>query len=242
MIQIGNRIFYVLLLATAACHGTSSSGSASGDTVKNSKLAMANPDVSLTLPSGFSSTVFAEGLGKARHITITSTGYVYVKLASSKNGNTIVRLIDKNGDGVSDEEVDFGSFKGTGIKEKNGWLYASSDQEVYRFKLNPDGTVANPAQPEKIITGLISRGEHEAKAFTLDNDGNIYVNIGAFSNSCQILDRKTGSLGMKPCPILDSAAGIWQFRADKLNQTYANGTRYATGLRNVVGIDWNLSL
>ncbi len=108
-----------------------------------------------------------------------------------------------------------------------------------RFKLNDDGTVVNPAQPEKIITGLISRGEHEAKAFTLDNDGNIYVNIGAFSNSCQISDRKTGSLGMKPCPILDSAAGIWQFRADKLNQTYADGTRYATGLRNVVGLDWN---
>ena len=72
-------------------------------------------------------------------------------------------------------------------------------------------------------------------------DGNIYVNIGAFSNSCQIEDRKTGSMGKKPCPVLDSAAGIWQFKADKLNQTYANGIRYATGLRNVVGLDWNTS-
>ena len=52
-------------------------------------------------------------------------------------------------------------------------------------------------------------------------------------------DRKTGSMGRKPCPILDSAGGIWQFKADKLNQTYADGTRYATGLRNVVGLDWN---
>jgi glucose/arabinose dehydrogenase len=99
--------------------------------------------------------------------------------------------------------------------------------------------VINPAQPEKIVTGLISRGEHEAKAFTLDNDGNIYVNIGAYSNSCQVADRQTGSPGLKPCPILDSAAGIWQFRADKLNQTYGDGARYATGLRNVVGLDWN---
>ncbi len=113
--------------------------------------------------------------------------------------------------------------------------------DVYRFKLNADGTVANPDQPEKIITGLIARGEHEAKAFTLDNNGNIYVNIGAYSNSCQIEDRKIGSMGKKPCPILDSAAGIWQFKADKLNQTYADGTRYATGLRNVVGLDWNTS-
>jgi glucose/arabinose dehydrogenase len=44
---------------------------------------------------------------------------------------------------------------------------------------------------------------------------------------------------MKPCPILDSAGGIWQFKADKPNQTYGTGVRYATGLRNVVGLDWN---
>jgi hypothetical protein len=29
------------------------------------------------------------------------------------------------------------------------------------------------------------------------------------------------------------------FKADKLNQTYKDGIRYATGLRNVVGLDWN---
>jgi glucose/arabinose dehydrogenase len=108
-------------------------------------------------------------------------------------GNTIARL------GILTEtawhqETDFGKFKGTGIGIKNGYLYASSDVDVFRFKLNEDGTVANPAQPEKIITGLISRGEHEAKAFALDNDGNIYVNIGAYSNSCQVADRQNGSL------------------------------------------------
>jgi glucose/arabinose dehydrogenase len=44
---------------------------------------------------------------------------------------------------------------------------------------------------------------------------------------------------MKPCPILDSAGGIWQFTANKPAQTYGEGVRYATGLRNVVGLDWN---
>jgi glucose/arabinose dehydrogenase len=239
MKQIGKIFYCLFLFAAFACHGTDAVGPGGNDSAKNQIRSSASPDVTLTLPSGFSATVFAEGLGKARHISVTASGYVYVKLASNKNGNTIVRLKDKNGDGKSDEEIDFGSFKGTGIKVKNGWLYASSDQEIYRFRMNADGTVVNPGQPEKIVTGLISRGEHEAKAFTLDNDGNIYVNIGAYSNSCQIEDRKTGSLGMKPCPILDSAGGIWQFRADKTNQTYANGIRYATGLRNVVGLDWN---
>ena len=241
MKQVRNSLFYIFLLIAATCQGSDAINTNGPDTGKVSKMTEPKADVSLTLPARFTASVFADGLGKARHITVSPSGYVYVKLASSKNGKTIVRLKDKNGDGISDEEIDFGNFKGTGIEVKNGYLYASSDVEVYRFKLNADGTVINTEQPEKIITGLIARGEHEAKAFTLDNNGNIYVNIGAFSNSCQIEDRKTGSLGKKPCPILDSAAGIWKFRADKLNQTYANGTRYATGLRNVVGLDWNTS-
>jgi glucose/arabinose dehydrogenase len=239
MKQIKNKLLIGMVLLATACHATVNSNPVGSDTDKLFKLTPSKPDVGLTLPSGFNATVFAAGLGKARHITVTPSGYIYVKLANNKKGNTIVRLKDQNGDGVADEELDFGSFKGTGIKEKNGWLYASSDQEVYRFKLNNDGTVANPDQPEKIITGLIARGEHEPKAITLDNSGNIYVNIGAYSNSCQIEDRKVGSMGRKPCPILDSAAGIWQFKVDKLNQTYADGVRYATGLRNVVGLDWN---
>jgi glucose/arabinose dehydrogenase len=241
MKQISNYVFYIFLLIAFNCQGAGIKNTSGSDTSKIKQTKEPKSDVSLTLPARFSATVFADGLGKARHITVTPSGYIYVKLASNKSGKTIVRLKDKNGDGISDEEIDFGTFKGTGIKVKNGYLYASSDEEIYRYKLNTDGTVINAEQPEKIVTGLISRGEHEAKAFTLDNNGNIYVNIGAFSNSCQIEDRKTGSLGKKPCPVLDSAAGIWMFKADKQNQTYANGTRYATGLRNVVGIDWNTS-
>ncbi|MGI9553052.1 MAG: PQQ-dependent sugar dehydrogenase, partial [Aurantibacter sp.] len=44
---------------------------------------------------------------------------------------------------------------------------------------------------------------------------------------------------MMPCPILDSAGGVWRFRIDKMMQSYGDGIRYATGLRNVVGLDWN---
>jgi glucose/arabinose dehydrogenase len=46
-------------------------------------------------------------------------------------------------------------------------------------------------------------------------------------------------MGIKGCPILDSAGGIWQFKADKADQTYGDGVHYAIGLRNVVGLDWN---
>ncbi len=53
------------------------------------------------------------------------------------------------------------------------------------------------------------------------------------------MDQDQGVSGINPCPILDSAGGIWKFKADRLNQGYGDGVRYATGLRNVVGFDWN---
>src|SRR6202022_1234526 len=133
----------------------------------------------------------------------------------------------------------FGNVPGTGMAIRNGYLYASSDEEVFRYKLDASNNVINPDKTEKIRTGLLSRGEHEAKAITLDYDGNLYVNVGAYSNACQLVDRTKGSPGQKPCPILDSAGGIWQFKADLPDQNYGNGVRYATGLRNVVGFDWN---
>ncbi len=211
-----------------------------GDTTKvNNKNSIPPADVTLKLPAGFKAAVFADGLGNARHLAVTSNGYVYVKLGRKKDGKTIYRLRDANGDGKAEEIVGFGDYTGTGIAVKNGYLYASSDEEVFRYKLDGDNKVIDPDKPEKIVTGLLSRHEHEAKAITLDNNGNLYVNIGAYSKACQVTDRTKGSPGMKPCPILDSAGGIWQFKADQQNQTYGNGARYATGLRNVVGLDWN---
>ncbi len=206
------------------------------------KLNAVKPDADnagLKLPQGFGALVVATGFGKARHIAVTAQGDIYVKLDNLYKNGGIVFLHDNNGDGKADVQNVFGKYTGTGMFIKNGYLYATSNTEVFRYRLDSNGHVINTAQPERIITGLIARNEHEAKAITLDNDGNIYVVVGAYSNACQVKDRTEGSPGMKPCPILDSAGGIWKFRTDKLNQTYGNGIRYATGLRNVVGLAWN---
>ena len=148
-----------------------------------------------------------------------------------RKGNSCVLHVEGN---KTTLKTSFAGFGGTGIAIKDGYLYASDNTEVYRYKLNDKNEVINPAQPERIVTGLLSRRMHEPKAICLDNDGNIYVNIGAYSNICSDFDpNKTG------CPIIDSAAGIWQFKVDKLNQSYGDGVHYAWGLRNVVGLAWN---
>jgi glucose/arabinose dehydrogenase len=196
-------------------------------------------DDALKLPEGFSAQIFADNVGAARHIAFTPQGNAYVKLNKLNNGNGIVLLLDQDKDGNAENRVSFGNYSGTGMVVKGSYLYASSDTDVYRYRLDDKGMVTNPAQPERIVTGLINRRQHASKSLALDNKGNLYVNIGAFSNACQEVDRTKGSKGRTPCPVLDSAGGIWQFSANKLNQTYGDGKRYATGLRNIVGLDWN---
>lgn len=195
---------------------------------------------SITLPEGFSSLVVADSLKSARHLVVNSNGDVYVKLEEAKDGKGIIRLRDTNNDGVADDISGFGNYGGTGIAIRDGYLYASSDDNVYRYKME-NNEASSSSKEEMIVEGLINKREHASKSIALDGKGFIYVNIGAPSNACQEKNREKGSPGMNPCPILDSAGGIWQFKVDKLNQHYGDGIRYATGLRNVVGLDWNSS-
>jgi glucose/arabinose dehydrogenase len=196
-------------------------------------------DTQLKLPAGFTAVTVVENFGGTRHLAIAPDGSIFVKLNRLKDGKGIYRLQDTNGDGKADKITGFGDYTGTGMAIREGYLYASSDEAVYRYKLDGGYNVVNPDNPETIVTGLLSRHEHEAKAITLDYSGNLFVNIGAYSNSCQLKDRQKGSQGQQPGPILDSAGGIWEFKADVPNQTYGDDHHYATGLRNVVGLDWN---
>lgn len=189
----------------------------------------------ISLPTGFKSMIIAENLGRARHLVVNSNGVVYVKLDKLKNGKGIIVI--KPGQTSTTSFDGFGNFTGTGISIKNGYLYASSNNAVYRYKMDANNPIPS-AERETIVSGL-AEGQHNSKSIVLDNKSNIYVNQGAPSNSCQVQDRTKGSPGIDPCPILEYAAGIWQYKADKLNQSLKDGVHYAKGIRNVVGLDWN---
>lgn len=197
-----------------------------------------NPNSELTLPKGFGSNVFATATGKARHMVVRSNGDVYVRLRSPEQGHCNVALRDSNQDGVADIQQYFGgSDCGTGMALKEPYLYTSSREKVYRTRLNDQ--LVPTAPPEVIVDQLGTPSTHDARSLALDNAGFIYVNIGAPSNACQTNDRKKGSLGQNPCPLLDSFAAIYRFRTDTLNQNKADGLRFASGIRNAVALDWN---
>ena len=122
------------------------------------------PKSALKLPGGFQVQVMADSLGAARHLAVAGNGLVYVKLAKLKNGKGIIVLQDLNGDGIADRETGFGNYIGTGIYVKDGWLYASSNTDVYRYRLNEKGEVIDTAHAEKIVTGLLDRHEHNSKS------------------------------------------------------------------------------
>jgi len=200
----------------------------------------------LSLPPGFHATVVHEGVGFARHIAIRDNGDLYVATRQppfvredpSKNVG-IVALRDTNADGKADVVEHFSEVRGTGLQFYKGMLYASNDVAVYRFRFKADELVPKAA-PETVIEGFVQERQHADKPFAFDDNGHIYVNVGAPANACQEKDRTPGSPGQRPCPLLERYGGIWQFNAEKTEQSQvADGTRYATGLRNAVALEWN---
>jgi glucose/arabinose dehydrogenase len=186
----------------------------------------------IKVPDGFTVAVVQEGLGTGRHLAVNG-GDIYI---AGRNG--LVAMRDTNGDGKVDVTTPFGDVKGTGIRLFRNWLYVSDDVGVYRYPLKK-GELAPTGARETVVSEFPRERQHSDKTFALDPKGGLYVNVGAPSNSCQEKDRQEGSLGLNPCPILEKYGGVWFFDGTKLDQTPANGRRYATGMRNAVAVEWN---
>jgi glucose/arabinose dehydrogenase/mono/diheme cytochrome c family protein len=202
----------------------------------------------LFLPDGFEALVVVDSIGRARHLTLTEDGDIYVKLrVPDKEGRGLVAIRDTTNDGKADIVEYFGDYEdtgnyGTGIDIYNGYLYFSTAGEVYRYKMDP-GALIPKGKPELILVDDYKNArfgyEHIAKPLAFDQKGNMYVPFGSPGDVCQEFNRRPGSPGMEPCPQLEWHGGIWKFDANKLNQTQEMGQRYATGIRSVVAMDWN---
>lgn len=197
--------------------------------------ACASPPDGLQLAEGWCATLAHEGVGPARHLVVDAQGDVYVRLRQGLGGG-IVALRDVDGDGRYEIERRFEDSGGTGILLHDGYLYASTAETVFRYRLRP-GELTPGSPRELVVSGLPGGHSHDSKSLAVDSDGWLYVNHGAPSNACQQRSRRPGSPGLDPCPQLAREAGIWRYRADQLGQTLADGERYATGIRNAVAID-----
>jgi glucose/arabinose dehydrogenase len=217
-------------------------GTDQGGTTRDSAAA-----VGITLPEGFTATIFADNLDRPRHIAVRDNGDVYVALRSGRqqivpenSEGGVAALRDTNGDGRSDRMERFGRGDvDTGLAIHDGYVYFSSATAVYALPLTND--LQPSGEPELVVTGFAdSGGGHTAKPMAFDGEGHLYVQAGVPSNSCQQQDRTPGSAGQTPCPQLERFGGVWRFSAASRNQDQVgDGIRYSTGHRNVVALEWN---
>jgi glucose/arabinose dehydrogenase len=212
-------------------------------------------DGDITLPPGFCASVFADEVGVARHIVVTPNGDVYVALenGNKSSGNStrmrgpkgrggMVALRDTDSDGRADiitRHVGDGSNSGIALREP--WLYISSVTSVLRYRLAPR-SLSPVGPPDTVVTGFPDTGGHSSRSLALDDSGNLFVNIGSDTNACWSAGTSGIPHGLDPCEELEVRAGIWRFDPGRLHQVYDVSQRYATGIRNAVGLAWNPSL
>lgn len=212
------------------------------------------PTAGLSLPAGFCASVFAQGLGRARHLAVATNGVVYVNTWRDQDyekgplaaGGFIVALRDTKGTGTADVVERFGppaakgGHGGTGIALYQDAVYAEETDRIERYRLRaPDIVPREP--PQVIVSGLPLGGDHPMRPFVIDADGQLYVDVASATNSCQERNRQRRSPGINPCTELNTRGGIWRFDANRSGQKFAPAARYATGIRNAEGLAVDVS-
>jgi glucose/arabinose dehydrogenase/mono/diheme cytochrome c family protein len=206
----------------------------------------------ITLSPGFCATVFADNIGHARHLAVAANGVVYVNTWSGRyyhndtppDGGFLVALQDTKGAGHADVVKRFGdgiaqgAAGGTGIALYKGMVYAEVNDRIVRYAL-PAGAIVPNGPAETVVSGLPLTGDHPMHPFVIDSQGNLFVDLGSATNSCQAANRMPVSPGYQPCTELETRAGTWRYDANKTGQHFSPAERFATGLRNGEGFGFD---
>lgn len=205
-------------------------------------------DGAISLLPGFRALVVADNLvvGKRvgntperlRGLAVAPNGDLYAKGKAGK----IWALRDTNGDGRMDEVREFGPGDGgTHIAFHDGWLYHSSRTAVYRYKYTP-GELVPTGEMQTVVRNLPAERDHDAKAFAFDESGGMIVEIGSPYNVFSDGDRRLGAKGKSDAEVAEfqqTYGGFWRFDPNRLNQTQADGTRFSTGHRHALALQWH---
>ncbi|WP_141702054.1 PQQ-dependent sugar dehydrogenase [Methyloceanibacter stevinii] len=206
----------------------------------------------ISLPDGFCATIFADKLGHVRQLAVTPDGVVYANTwsgayypdAPRPKGGFLVALKDTKGTGKADVIERFGPSSTAGVKGGTGiwlhknWLYAESDDRIVRFELKGDN-VRPSSKLETIVSGMPLTGDHPMHPFAIDDEGNLFLSSASATNTCEVKNRMPHSPGQEPCTELDTRGGVWRYDANKTGQVFSSKERYATGIRNAEGYDFD---
>lgn len=202
----------------------------------------------ITLSPGFCATIFADNLGHVRHMAVAADGTLYVNTWSGlyyhnsgvPAGGFLIGLKDSKGSGHADEIERFGASAaqgphgGTGIALYKDGLFAEESDKILRYGLT-QGALAPKGGPAVILSGMPLGGDHPMHPFIIGKNGDLFVDMGSATNTCQAENRIPNSKGISPCTELATRGGTWLYSADKTAQKFSPAARYATGIRNGEG-------
>ena len=158
-------------------------------------------------------------VGGARSVVSVGTSNLLV-LERSPPG--VLYLEDTNEDGLPDARFTLATAPGInhGLALWDGYLYASSATDVYRWRWPIDGSFQLTDSVEVVIKNM-SSGGHVTRTLAFDSKGQLYVSIGSKNNidldSSRARIRRFGDLTMLPI-------------------NFDTGELFADGLRNEVGL------
>ncbi len=173
------------------------------------------PEDRIALPPGFGISVFAQGLSDPRMMAVGPDGELYV---AERGARRIVRLPDRDGDGVADgvEVVADGLSAPSSIAfYQDGSLYVGETTRILRLSdPDPDGVF----QKRDVIIDGLPTGGHSTRTVLFSPDwSSLFVSVGSSCNVCEEGDERR--------------ATIVRYNPDGSGEEI-----YARGLRNAVGI------
>lgn len=189
----------------------------------NTGLTLAQPnDVQevlkhLTLPAGFSISIYADKLPNARSMALGDEGVLFV--GTAKEGK-VYAVVDANHDGVADKSYVIAKdlYLPNGVAYKNGALYVVAVNRLLRFDaINQH--LDNPPAPVVVTDKLPDDKHHGWKYLRFGSDNKLYTAVGA------------------PCNICDPDKDIYTSLI-RLNSDGSDLEILARGIRNTVGFDW----
>lgn len=151
----------------------------------------------IQVPPGFHIRIFAENLsGRPRFMAIGPDGHLYLSLM---NAGQVVRLPDRNRDGLSDgvEAIASGLNLPHGLAFYNGYLYIAEGDKVERLTgPQPDGSFG---ARELVTDNIPGPAGHSSRTVIFGSDGKMYVSAGSSCNVCEESDpRRAAVLRFNP--------------------------------------------
>jgi glucose/arabinose dehydrogenase len=173
----------------------------------------------LTVPPGFRIEVFATGLGGARGLTLDPGGVVLVSVPAR---GRVVALPDRGATGRASTAVTILSDLDLphGLAFRRGYLYVAEPDRILRYRY--DARALTAVEPSVVVRRLPDRTHHWTRSIAFGPDDKLYVAIGSSCNACQERDPRR--------------AAIVRYDPDGRGEQ-----RYATGLRNPVGLAFHPS-